>query len=685
MATADTLESTFAERLMETIEDRIARTPIEDLIRQFGDLPLDPYPYQWAAYDAVAQCIRKYPGPVIVEAAVSAGKTIMISMLARRIMQLPWDDENPAKKHRACVLSRQAEIIDQDAQELWNFHVNNSIFCAGLGNKKSTHYPIVCGSEGTMVNSLFDKLADFAPLFLIIDECHHVNIDDLIESEERMVPDYLKDENGALVLEDGEPVQIGEHKGETYEEMIAAKRNAYTIIIRTLQERCLKVHGCRLRVIGYTGTPYRGVDSIVNEDYETPGFWRKTVIRITTNYLVKVGSVVPTYFGVSSLGYQLDQFASFTEFGAKDFSNNEMIAMQRQILKDKKLTWKIMQEVVELTKERNGVLVTCAGVAHCKEAAAALPDGISYAIITEDTGPKKRMEIIEDAKAGKIKFIFQVNALTTGVNVPLWDTSVILRRIGSLTLLVQLLGRGMRILKDWMIEAGFKKSDHLVLDYSGTMAAMGGLYEDPILEDYVYTVDKVKEDWKECKYGHKNGKHARRCRHIHPNGERCDDFFVYKLCEDVKDRSTGRILQKGCGAKNDTVARQCRCCGNLLIDPNKNLSGEHYTDKDYCDVISFTPQVGNGGSFAIEYQLMKDGIQFKAWEIHWPNSKNPGAKQLWNQFLKEHVFMPEHRATLKACKSAEAVLANVSLILPPKRVTHRKMGSGKDNVYKKVF
>lgn len=647
--------------MLATIEEMIEQTPVDKLRESFGPLPLDPYPYQWAAHEAVSQCMRKYPGPVVVEAAVSAGKTILISMLARRIIEM---------KQRALVISRQAEIVDQDATELWNFDVKNSIFCAGL-NKKSSHYPIVCGSEKTVANEIEGKLKDFAPLFLVIDECHQVNIDDLIASDTR---EFTDEDTGETL-----------RTGETLEEMIEGKRNSYTIIIRELQRRCQEVHGTRLRVIGYTGTPYRGTDSIVNEDYETPGFWRKTVIRITTPYLVKVGSVVPTFFGPSSLGYDLSSFDQFKEEGLTDFSDEQLKAMQRQIMREKDLTHAIMAEVYQLTKRRNGVLVTCSGVDHCYEAASALPEGTSYAIITEKTTTRDRMDIIAGAKTGAIKFVFQVMALTTGVNVPPWDTSVILRRIGSLTLLVQLLGRGMRILKKEHIAAGMVKKDHLVLDYSGTMAAMGSLFEDPILEDYVYQSEQEGEKTKECPDCLTlNTEKARRCSGI-VNGERCWHFFQSKECEDDKDPSTGRVLRKGCGTENDIVAKNCRCCGKRLIDFNKNLSGQHYTEGDYCNVVSWEPQVGNGGSFAIQYTLEKDGITFKAWEIHWLTSKNPGAYQVWKTFVNTHVFDESGRKTLRNCKTPEAVLKNIHYVMQPKRVTHRKTGGGKDTINKKVF
>ncbi|MNE61450.1 hypothetical protein D3C80_1566650 [compost metagenome] len=102
-------------------------------------------------------------------------------------------------------------------------------------------------------------------------------------------------------------------------------------------------------------------------------------------------------------------------------------------------------------------------------------------------------------------------------------------------------------------------------------------------------------------------------------------------------------------------------------------------------MVSWEPQVGNGGSFAIQYTLEKDGITFKAWEIHWLTSKNPGAYQVWKTFVNTHVFDESGRKTLRNCKTPEAVLKNIHYVMQPKRVTHRKTGGGKDTINKKVF
>ena len=109
------------------------------------------------------------------------------------------------------------------------------------------------------------------------------------------------------------------------------------------------------------------------------------------------------------------------------------------------------------------------------------------------------MEIIEGAKSGDIKYVIQIGCLTTGVNVPLWDTSVILRKIGILTLLTQLIGRVLRTLKPHQEDAGIVKRDALVLDYTDTIEAMGNIYDDPIVQQAMEQKGSAQEGEKqEC-------------------------------------------------------------------------------------------------------------------------------------------------------------------------------------------
>ena len=57
-----------------------------------------------------------------------------------------------------------------------------------------------------------------------------------------------------------------------------------------------------------------------------------------------------------------------------------------------------------------------------------------------------------------------------------------------------------------------------------------------------------------------------------------------------------------CGLKNDTTAKECRSCRQLLIDPNLNLKGKHYTDDDFQSVAAMQMRTSkNGNSLVIDY------------------------------------------------------------------------------------
>lgn len=661
----------------------------------FGDIV--PYAYQCVMYDEIAKRISAYKHPFFVKASVSAGKTVGFAMVAARCREMT--SAKFPKGLSMAILARQGEIVSQDSQELTNFGVPNSVYCAGLGTK-SAYFPIVVGSEGSVANGLFKALGDFAPMVVGIDECHQVDWEDLADAidneefhEQMITPkgedvilepgsvfrgSVIGDENRLVLDKDGIPVK-------------GTARSQYTIIIRELQRRCLEVHGKELRIFGMTGSEFRGTTPILVENMKLKGFWREQVTNIDTNYLIEFGSVVPTVFGsTGGLGYDLDEFKASSEDGTKDFDAKVMKKMEEKIHKDATMTARIMAAVVEEAKKRNGVLITCSGQRHCKEAASYLPEGSTYAIITEKTGTKQRQQILDDANQGKIKYIFQVVALTTGVNVPFWDFSVILRKIGSLTLLIQLLGRGMRLLKPWQIAMGMVKTDHLVWDFAGTMDELGQLYFDPILEEAQYQrrFDSKKEPKKCPICGEENSFFARRCIRRDENGNRCEYFWKSRTCEDQIDERTGKVVVRGCGTQNDVVARICRNCDVSLTDPNANLTGKAYTKNDWCQVLSF--EVGltrNQAGIIYKYRLRDMlGEEFNAYEKFFPESQAQVCHTIWKtKGVLPHVHDSKVAKLMAAYRSARLILQNAHHIAHPVRVTHRKNGKGEDIISRKDF
>lgn len=634
------------------IDAMIAELDIDKLRSVVHTGEIEPRPYQWLVYEKTAEVIRKFgkdPKPSFVTASVGAGKTIMIAMIARRFQDMGWE---------GLVIARQGEIIEQDAEELWNLSVKNSLFSASLG-RKSTAYPLIAGTEGTIINGLFDKkdesgnilskgaLSDFCPRYILIDECHQMNWEDVVSE-----------------------------RPETQ----------YGVIMTELNRRCKAKYGHDVIVIGYTGSPFRGTDSIKG------AYWKHEIVNIDTKYLVDIGFLVPTIFGlhdIDDLHYDLSAFEASGSDGTQDFTSEQLKQMQKEILEQGTLTQKIMLKVMELTKNRNGVLITCAGKKHCQEAAKYLPEG-SYAIVTEDMGQKSRRKALKDAYTGKIKYVFQIGCLTTGVNIPLWDTSVILRKIMSLTLLVQLLGRGMRLLKKEQIDAGYHKEDHLVLDFSGTMFELGQLYEDPILEEAEAQRSKRSGEQVPCpKCGTMNSPYARRCigkDPLSPDG-RCEEFFSYIRCG--FDKHGIRIFDDGCGTKNDPTARYCRHCDRVLRDPNAALNERAYTDNEWTEVKDFKIELTKDEKGVVyRYFIMKEnGREGWANEVFYPFGRQE--KYLKNQFkikgLLNHVSDRNLIDNLMNCHSAKAFMAFTGLIRAPKRITHRFNDKGRDIIHRKEF
>lgn len=636
---------------MQKIDAMIAELDMDKLRASIHTGEIEPRPYQWLVYEKTAEVIRKFgkqPKPSYVTASVGAGKTIMIAMIARRFQDMGWE---------GLVIARQGEIIEQDAEELWNLSVKNSLFSASLG-RKAYAYPLIAGTEGTIINGLFDKtaddgtvtkslLSDFTPRYILVDECHQVNWQDI----------------------------ISEHP-----------ETQYGVIMNELNRRCKAKYGHEVIVIGYTGSPFRGVESIKG------AYWKHEIVNISTKYLVDLGFLVPTIFGgqdIEDLQYDLHEFASSDVDGVQDFTDSQLKEMQEEILKQGTLTQKIMLKVMELTRDRLGVLITCAGKKHCKEAAKYLPEG-SYSIVTEDMGQKARRKALKDAATGRKKYTLQIGCLTTGVNIPYWDTSVILRKIMSLTLLTQLLGRPMRLLKPDQIAAGLVKENHLCLDFTGTMFELGGLYEDPILEEAEAQRAKRSGEQVPCpKCQTMNSPYARRCigkDSTSPDG-RCEEFFSFIRCG--FDKHGIRIFDDGCGTKNDPTARYCRQCDHVLRDPNAALNERAYTDKEWTDVQDFKVELTKDSEGVLyRYLVVKaDGKTGWANEVFYPFGGKP--KHLRDMF-KMKALLPhlEDKSMLKKmmdCHDAKTFMHYSGLIRAPKRITHRFNDKGRDIIHRKDF
>lgn len=599
------------------------------MIKPIGKMT--PRPYQQDAINAILGHIREQwtsnketPETAILSAFVSAGKTCIMGGVSNYAV---------SRGRKVLILARQGELVEQTSETLWLMDTKNSIFSASLG-VKSTHYDVVVGTEGTVSNHLDREFSKWIPNIIIIDEAHTVPWQDVLQngdSQYSRILNHIKSINKDVVI------------------------------------------------IGVTGTPMRGCESIIG-----PYWDKKLEPDIGREFLTENGFIVPTIFGSSVEQYDLDEFKSKGDKTTEDYSSSELAQMAKKM--DLTTTHKIMNEVIDMASTRNGVLITCASKRHCEEAASALPDG-TWGIITTSLGNKERRKLLKEIKSGEKKYLLQIGCVSTGFDAPIIDTSVILRRIGSLTLLIQLLGRGMRLLKQGQIDAGIIKHDHLVLDFSGTMASMHELYENPILEDAQLQKDKANDEQIPCpKCMVMNGINARRCigddtEGTEPDG-RCGYFFTSRICEDQKKGIV--TVKRGCGAENDIAARECRCCGIVLIDPNEKLTGTSYGIEDWKPVLAMEVSVAGRDQDAIQVKYHLDswsdaGEQEIATVMYWAIKGN--GKRTWvSNFVRRHINGYQYQNRI-INMTPFRVVESKSMFDIPTHITHRLNDKGKSIVH----
>lgn len=600
--------------------------------------------------------------PVIVSASVSSGKSVMIAECAKAAKDAALAKEKPSTVF-VMVIQNQGLLCEQNASAAWDIGLNNSVFSASCGGRKSTHYSVVYGTIGTIARALETyRFSAYTPEEL-----------DLSPERRFRLGKWFPD----LILID-----------EVHQVPFENPESQYMKVIDHFYAQ--KPH---MRMAGMTGSPFRGTSSIVGT---TDGHLWKAVASIdpsdpdypdaavgngviSTEFSADQGWILTPIFDYPEDG---DNHYDFSSLAAEDWAYPE--AELDAAVSDKELCLSICADFVRKTANRKGVLIFAATKRHTRQIAAALkllgvePDQIG--VITENTPQNEQKRILEAAKAGKLKFTINVSVLTTGVNVAQWDTVVFMRPIASIVLLIQAIGRILRLLildgdmpmleRDALtaemrklLIAASSKPDALVLDYAGVMNALGHLYENPFLE--MAELDKAKKenlDLIECpQCATMNSPHARRC----VGGtiqNRCDWFWSFRECP-------------GCGTKNDCVARECRNqeCRRLLSDPNANLTNKHYTENESIPVRSMKAGHGAGGKLWFRYELSTGETPM---EIFYPHA---GANKkvnniIWAKFVDALPIDARSKIRMKAMK-ASTVIENIDLIPMPVELSARKKGS----------
>lgn len=485
-------------------------------------------PYQQAAHEAAISWIKRSVDPAVIEAETGSGKSHIIAAVAKTFHEM-------SGKHVLCT-APSVELVQQNTDKYHLTGNKASIFSASVG--KSLRHPVVFGTPMSIANSI----AKFGDKFglICIDECHGI-----------------------------------------------------TPTIRKIIEE-LRSKNEMLRVIGLSATPYRlntgyiyamdENDNPCSPDQCIEPYFTKKIFTIGGRELIEQGYLTQPIIGAihgdhyDTLNMQLN---SMGKFNASDIDK----AYHGQGRK----TSRIIADIVEQARNRNGVMIFAATIQHAYECLESLPAELS-AIVTSDTPKEERKSILKRFKSGFLKYLVNVSVLTTGFDAPHVDLIAILRATESVGLLKQIVGRGLRIYPD--------KKDCLILDYAENIErhSPDGDIFNPIIEavkpsgggvvtaicelcttenkfsprpnedgfasdQFGYFVDlegnRISGD-----YGFMPSHFGRRCMGLHrqQNGkhERCTYYWTFKECENCKE-------------KNDIAARYCSSCKAEIVNPNDKL------------------------------------------------------------------------------------------------------------------
>lgn len=590
-----------------------------------------PRPLQQDVIDETIDLLKQSPDPIIIDASVGAGKSLLQAELAAHVS---------TKGGRVLCLARQGELTDQNSTEALEQGLNNSVYSASL-NIKSVHYPVIYGTEGSVYRGMHTDFAKIKIDLLLIDEAHMLGYD----NEESMMMQ----------------------------------------IITELYHRNPK-----LRIVGLTGSPFRGTNSIIGP------FWkRKTDTDLSTSTLVDHGYLLECHFGFPDS--ETDEI-DFSEFELKgDHNGNDYSEEQinRIYQGNVEKTLAICADIVRKTQDSNGVLIFAGSKLHTEQVQHGLElAGVPRSqirIVTDSTGNKERQEAKAAAQSGECKYFINIGVASTGWNVPLWDTIIYMRPVASLVFLTQSIGRGLRPFLnrtevgpfnsvDATIEdrkaiiAASDKPHCMVFDYAGVMDRLGHLYNSPLLEQAAYEKAKREGATIQCPdCGTENSEHARRC--IGPSlvsrDGRCEHFWQFQEC-------------RKCGTKNDVTAQDCRHCKAMLRDPANALLNKAYTDAELTVVHKMQLIATNNGGLLVKY-IVADPHEEKGHPTEfYPIQSESGKRIFYNKFLKEHLNCPQWRSRARGM-TAQALMKNGSMFDTPTHIAWRLNDKGYFVVGKKLF
>lgn len=305
---------------------------------------------------------------------------------------------------RVLILAHVKELLEQSAEKLRQVcpEVKFGIYSAGL-KKRETKAPVIVAG----IQSIYKRACELGPVDLIlVDEAHMIAVEG-----ESMYRQFLAD------------------------------------------ARVVCPH---LRIVGFTATPFRLKSGLIC----TPDhFLNHVCYEVGVRELIVQGYLSPL---ITKAGRDKIDTSNVQVRGG------EFVAgLLESLMDEPQLVEAACRETMQHASDRKSVLIFASGVRHGQHVVETLKKqhGIECGFVTGETLTTARDLLLERFKSGELRFLCNVNVLTTGFDAPNVDCIVLLRPTMSPGLYYQMVGRGFRLAPG--------KQNCLVLDFGGNVLRHG--------------------------------------------------------------------------------------------------------------------------------------------------------------------------------------------------------------------
>lgn len=378
-------------------------------------------PYQERAVAAVAVALEDHESTLLV-APTSSGKSLLVAACAAE------QRERLGRPTTALVLQHRGELV---AQNRSRFEKHNRGWATASFDADRKSFARPSGYLGAATFAMVPSLAaalgrgrGLPPFDIVLaDEAHHA-------------------------------------PASTWQRIIAAAREANPAV----------------KLVGLTATPERG------DGKRLGGTFACVADQIAIGELIEAGFIVRPRALVADVGLA-DQMQHLprTNRGRGDF---DMIAAA-QLIDIPPVTARILDLWQEAAALPGGgirrSIFFCATVAHAQHVRDAIAArGILAGVVFGEQDPGERAGVLSALRGGRLDVVVNCMTLTEGFDEQSLSCVVMLRPSAFRSLVIQCVGRGLRIQDPELYPDLPPKTDCLVLDFGASLDAMGGL--DSILQ-----------------------------------------------------------------------------------------------------------------------------------------------------------------------------------------------------------